>query len=166
MFYGPITGREAAGREALVPQTGLAPRRPEAALLRVLVAEDNGINRLVVATLLRRAGHEVLEAADGLQALELWRTERPDLVLMDMQMPQCDGLTCTRRLRAEEASSGQPRTPVVALTSNAFEEDRRECLAAGMDAHLSKPIRPAELSAILEHYGTSPSGSTYHASTP
>ena len=114
-------------------------------------------------TLLRRAGHTVLEAVDGIEALELWRTQNPNLVLMDMQMPRCDGLACTRALRAEEAQRGRPRTPVVALTSNAFEEDRRECLAAGMDAHLSKPIRPAELFAMLQRFGVPQPEATLHA---
>jgi CheY-like chemotaxis protein len=122
--------------------------------LRVLVAEDNAINRLVVGTLLRRAGCEVLEAADGWEAQRRWASERPDVVLMDMQMPQCDGLDSARAIRAEEARLGLPRTPIIALTSNAFEEDRRDCLAAGMDAHVSKPVSPADLWAILARYGT------------
>ena len=140
-----------ASAPELAPAPVASPQVPGG--LRVLVAEDNAINRLVVGTLLRRAGCEVLEATDGWEAQRRWASERPDLVLMDMQMPQCDGLASARAIRAEEARLGLPRTPIVALTSNAFEEDRRDCLAAGMDAHVSKPVSPADLWAILARYG-------------
>jgi signal transduction histidine kinase/ActR/RegA family two-component response regulator len=120
--------------------------------LRVLVAEDNAINLSVVSRMLRRSGHEVIEAIDGAEALAAWRRVKPDVILMDMQMPVADGIATTTAIRAEETHDGLPRTPIIALTANAFDEDRRACLDAGMDDHLPKPVRMNDLAAILARY--------------
>ncbi|RME76135.1 MAG: response regulator [Planctomycetota bacterium] len=124
---------------------------PEAALgrLHVLVAEDNPVNRKVAVRMLEKLGHRCDVAADGREALERLAAGRYDLVLMDCQMPGVDGFEATRRLRAREGDG--PRTPVVAMTAHTGEEDRRRCLAAGMDGFLTKPLDAARLEAALEH---------------
>ncbi len=121
--------------------------------LSILVAEDNDINALLVRALLVRLGHRPVIAADGAAAVESWTAARAagtpyDLILMDVQMPGMDGLEATRRIRADEA--GGPPTPIVALTANAYAEDREACLAAGMDALLVKPLDRERLREALE----------------
>jgi PAS domain S-box-containing protein len=113
---------------------------------RVLLAEDNLVNQEVAVQLLQAAGVSVEVAGDGAQALQMVRSRPYDLVLMDVQMPHLDGLEVTRRIRQEPALA---RLPIVAMTANAFPEDRQACLDAGMDAHLAKPVDPRELHAAL-----------------
>jgi len=108
---------------------------PRFAGLRVLLAEDNPVNALLAKTLLRREGCSVETAASGEEAVASMARARYDLVLMDMRMPGMDGLSATRAVRAKG-----DETPIVALTANAFAEDRRACLEAGMNDHLAKPI--------------------------
>ena len=122
--------------------------------LNVLVAEDNEINALLTRSLLTRLGHRSAVTESGAVALERWRTardagDRYDLILMDMHMPGVDGLEAARRIRAAEAELDAPRTPIVALTANAFAEDRDACLAAGMDGFLVKPLDRDRLAAAL-----------------
>ena len=122
--------------------------------LSVLVAEDNEINALLVRSLLTKFGHHPTMAADGAAALDAWRSANHDgtpfdLILMEMHMPGVDGLKAARRIRAAEAADGLPRTPIVALTANAFAEDRDACLAAGMDGYLIKPLDRDALAATL-----------------
>ncbi|MEN9781309.1 MAG: hypothetical protein RL014_2457, partial [Pseudomonadota bacterium] len=116
----------------------LAPQRK----LNVLLVEDHPINQMLAVMLLERAGHRVGVAATGLDGIAQWRSLSPDLILMDVQMPVMDGLEATRRIREAEAAEKLPRTPIIAMTANAFAEDREACLAAGMDAYLSKPVKP------------------------
>jgi signal transduction histidine kinase/CheY-like chemotaxis protein len=113
---------------------------------RVLVAEDNPINQQLMLKLLQRLGQQVELARNGREAVEACRRARPDLVLMDLQMPEMDGLEATRMIRAEESD-----TPViiVALTANAMVSDRAACLAAGMDDFLAKPIKAEQLVSLL-----------------
>jgi CheY-like chemotaxis protein len=110
----------------------------------VLVAEDDAVSREICAELLRLAGLEVTVAADGEEAVALAGQQAFALILMDMQMPRLDGLEATAQLRA---AGRNQRTPVVALTANAFDDDRRRCLAVGMDAFLTKPVDAAALYA-------------------
>ncbi|MEY2881291.1 MAG: hypothetical protein RLZZ15_3671 [Verrucomicrobiota bacterium] len=133
-----------------------ASRRP----LRILLADDNAVNRLVTLTMLRRYGYDPAAVADGAAAVAAAAGEPFDLVLMDVQMPHMDGLEATRRLRAREAR-GAPAPYIVAMTANVSREDRQACAAAGMDDFLAKPARLADLLAVLtraaEHApGTAP----------
>jgi len=113
--------------------------------LRVLVAEDNAINRLLMQKVLENAGVEALFAENGVEAVDLARRAAPDLIFMDMSMPQMNGLDATRAIRATKG----PQPMIVALTANAFASDRDICLAAGMDDFLSKPVRRAQLLDML-----------------
>ena len=126
--------------------------------LAILVAEDNEINALLTRTLLTRLGHQPTVAQNGAAALESYlaavRAGTPfDYVLMDVNMPEMDGIEATRRIRAAEAASGAARTPIVALTANAFGEDREACLAAGMDDFLVKPLDREKLAELLSRGG-------------
>ena len=116
---------------------------------RVLVVDDNAVNRTLVTALLERMGIIVDSADDGRSALVRIAAGGHDLVMMDMEMPGMDGLSATRALRADEARTGRPRLPVVALTANAMVDDRARCEAAGMDGYLAKPIAVAQLRAEL-----------------
>ena len=111
----------------------------------MLVVEDNPINREVAVELLRLVGLVVETAEDGARALEMTRSRSYDLVLMDMQMPQLDGLEATRALRARDGLA----LPIIAMTANAFGEDRASCLEAGMNDHVAKPVDPSQLHAAL-----------------
>lgn len=115
--------------------------------VRVLVAEDNPVNALLAKSLLRREGCTVELAGSGQEALDALARSRYDLVLMDMRMPGLDGPAATRALRQRG-----DETPVIAVTANAFEEDRKTCLDAGMNAFLSKPVDPAALRAALARW--------------
>ena len=119
--------------------------------LHVLLVEDNPVNQAVVKGMLASLGHDVTIAGDGEAALAATREGTFDLILMDLQMPRLDGMEATRRLRARDA--GRPRVPVIALTANAMASAREECLAAGMDDHLAKPVRLAQLRAALARVG-------------
>jgi CheY-like chemotaxis protein len=122
-----------------------------AVCLRVLVAEDNAVNQRLARRLLEKRGHQVVLAANGREALEAIEAHTFDLVLMDVQMPEVDGLEATAALRAKEAGQ-DTHLPVIALTAHAMKGDRERCLAAGMDAYLSKPIRHQELDDLLALY--------------
>ncbi len=122
--------------------------------LSILVAEDNEINALLARALLARLGHRPTIATDGQAAYETWLAARAagapyDLVFMDVHMPGVDGLEAARRIRATEAEDGSKRTLIVALTANAFTEDRDTCLKAGMDAFLVKPLDRERLAETL-----------------
>ncbi len=115
--------------------------------LRVLLAEDNPVGALLAKTLLKREGCVVETAASGHEALDALKRARYDLVLMDVRMPGMDGIEATRALRARGDG-----TPILALTANAFVEDRKACLEAGMDDHLTKPLEPDAMRAALARW--------------
>ena len=116
---------------------------------RVLVAEDNEVNQLLARRILERLGCEVVIAANGLEAVERAQTEAFDLILMDCQMPELDGLGATHAIRTWERQHSRPRLPIIALTASALVEDVARCLAAGMDDVLTKPFKPAQLLALI-----------------
>ena len=118
----------------------------------VLLVEDNIVNRMIGAEMLKSFGLDVMEAEDGAQALTLMEKQRVDLVLMDIQMPVLDGYAATRRLREREVRLRLPRVPIVALTANAFDEDAAQSMAAGMDAHLAKPYSRVQLRELLQRW--------------
>ena len=116
----------------------------------VLLVEDNPVNQKIATQLLTKAGHDVTLACDGQQAIDLHARHQFDVIFMDVQMPNVDGIEATHVIREREAA-GHIRTPIVALTAHAMAGDRATCLAAGMDEHLTKPFRRAELLAMLEN---------------
>ncbi len=140
----PVEKREEAKSEF---DTGLASRLP----LRILIVEDNMVNQKLALRLLQRMGYRADIAANGLEALDAIRRQSYDIVLMDMQMPEMDGLDATRHIRREFAPNAQPR--IIAMTANAMQGDREMCLEAGMDDYVSKPIQVKELQLALEHWG-------------
>ena len=119
---------------------------------RLLLVEDNHVNQRVAVHLLARLGHRADLASNGLEALEALRHRQYDLVLMDVHMPIMDGIEATRRIVAEFPTATRPC--IVAMTANAMEGDRLECLAAGMDDHIAKPIRLDVLEGVLKKYGS------------
>ncbi len=123
--------------------------RVDLGALDVLLAEDDPVNRLTVTHMLTKAGHSIRAVGTGAEALEALRERVPDCVLMDIQMPEMDGLEATRRIRAGEAGSAAVAVPVIALTAHAMSGDKEIFLAAGVDAYLSKPVDMAELLVVL-----------------
>ena len=121
--------------------------------LRILVADDNPSNRLLAARILEKRGHAVLQAGDGREALAVAEREPLDIVVMDAQMPEMDGLQATRQIRQLEKTT-QTHLPIIALTASAMSGDRERCLAAGMDGYIAKPIDAQELLTLVETLGT------------
>jgi hypothetical protein len=121
------------------------PPRPP---LKLLLAEDNVVNQKVTAALLTRLGHHVCVAEDGIEALKAVQTEHFDAILMDVQMPNMDGLEATRAIR--DLPDGKGRLPIIAMTAGSAEEDAERCLAAGMDGHVGKPFDTRKFFALLD----------------
>ena len=140
-----LTGAPAAVRPAAV--TGAGPRLADRHPLRILVVDDNVVNQKVVISMIERLGYRADLASNGIEAVEAVRRKPYDLVLMDLQMPELDGIGATRQIRREHPDGQRPR--IVALTANAIEGDREECLAAGMDDYLSKPLQRDKLESAL-----------------
>ncbi|MDE5444455.1 response regulator [Bradyrhizobium sp. CSA207] len=161
----PLRAASLAARLALTPEIvapDLAPEPPVESTanattskgLSVLVAEDNEINALLMRSLLTKLGHSVVLAVHGEAALESWLASASagtpyDLVLMDIQMPQLDGIEATKRIRAHEAATGGRHTPILALTANTLVEDRYACFEAGMNGFLIKPLDREKLEEAL-----------------
>ena len=142
-----FTIRAAAPVAAPPPPASQSPA-PPAKGSRLLLVEDNPINRKVALLMLQKLGYQVDVANDGAEALQAAASTRYDLILMDCVMPQIDGFEATRRLRAAGGHSAE--VPILAMTANAFADDRKACLAAGMNDFLSKPVRQSELAAKID----------------
>ncbi len=159
-----VSSREGEGSEFVItlpfeiaeelPEPPPAARETEAADvrgLRILLAEDNALNAEIVKKLLADRGAEVEATPDGRQALEAFESHKPGTyaaILMDVMMPNMDGLDATRAIRALDRADAKV-VPIIAMTANAFEEDARKCMEAGMNAHLPKPIRIERLVAVI-----------------
>ncbi len=137
---------------AVVPPSLATPAAPAGAGLSILVVEDSPDNRTLVQAYLKQTPHRLTFAENGQLGVEAFQAGRFDVVFMDVQMPVMDGHSATRAIRAWEASQGQARTPVIALTANAMPEEIHKSLDAGCTAHLTKPIKKAGLLAAIEEY--------------
>ena len=144
-----FTARLRRGRDTAAPTPTVPVGETGLETLRVLVVEDNPINRDVIQGILERRGVHVELAGDGLEALGILACARFDAVFMDVQMPGMDGLEATRIIRSSEGSILDPRVPIIAMTAHALREDRDRCLAAGMDGYLTKPVEPEALASVL-----------------
>ncbi len=116
---------------------------------RILVVEDNETNMYLIRFMLEKSGHKVIEAKEGAVGVESAIKEKPDLILMDIQLPDIDGLEATKRIRASEADGD---IPIIALTSFAMAGDRERALAAGCTGYIEKPINPETFMAEIEKY--------------
>jgi CheY-like chemotaxis protein len=122
----------------------------------IVLADDSIFQRMMTRALLEAEGYQVLEAADGREAIELAKLSRPDLIVMDIAMPSMDGVTAARRIRASSGAMG--RIPIVFLTALAASGDRDTALAAGGDDYLVKPISDRELLAVVRRHAQRPEG--------
>ncbi len=144
-FTIPLVAADSVPQATPAPQPNLLESGP----LHILLAEDNAVNQKVAVQLLQKGGHTITLAENGKQAVAQFNVQHFDLILMDVQMPEMDGFEATDLIRKKEALMGKPRTPIIALTAFAMAEDYRQCIAAGMDGYLTKPIKPAELAKML-----------------
>jgi len=139
---------------ASVPTLGVERRAAvTGTALEILLAEDNAVNQRLATRMLQKRGHRVTVVSNGREAVELLERSSYDLVLMDVQMPLLDGIAATTLIREREKETGIHQ-PIVALTAYAVKGDQDRCLVAGMDGYLPKPIRPEELDALLQTYGS------------
>ena len=144
---------------ALTNNTDRVPRRS----LKLLLAEDNAINARLAQRLCEKLGHQVVHVVNGALAVDAAERGEWDAVLMDMHMPELDGLEATRRIRMAEFECGRGGVPIIALTASAMKGDEEVCLAVGMDAYLTKPIDPEKLELVLHELSLMPSVSTRRA---
>ena len=147
-----LLGRDGAESPTLPrPTADVGLPSPGTRSARILVAEDNAVNQKLIARLLEKKGHRVDVVANGREAVHAVTRIGYDLVLMDVQMPEMDGLEATRQIRAADRSE-VARIPIIALTANAMQGDQERCLSAGMDDYLAKPVKPVDLAAALDRW--------------
>jgi signal transduction histidine kinase/FixJ family two-component response regulator len=142
-----------ASESVIAPKCAGAPEENKSGggpLLRVLLAEDNWVNQKVATIQFRKLGCEIKVVGNGLEALAAWQDGGHDIIFMDWQMPEMDGLEATRRIRALEKEQSLKPIPIVAMTASAMREDREECMQAGMDDYLSKPVKIEEIWKLLQ----------------
>jgi CheY-like chemotaxis protein len=133
--------------------------------LRILLAEDNRVNRVVSLRLLENLGHQVTWVENGRDAVERSKSEEFDLVLMDLQMPEMDGLAATEAIREWEKPL-QRHLPIVAMTAHAMKGDEQRCLASGMDGYVTKPIQRSELYRTLSLFRRAPAAAAPQTAVP
>ena len=143
------TASETVGSAAEISRNRTAGNEPRS--VRILLAEDSPVNQKVAVGLLSKQGHCVDIAVNGVEAVKAWENGDYELILMDIQMPEMDGIDATRVIREREQGTDS-RIPIVAMTANAMKGDRQQCLAAGMDDYVSKPFKPADLFATVHKY--------------
>jgi len=137
-------------------QESKGPSQPELdPPLHILLAEDNPVNQALAIRLLKKRGHSVVVAQNGREAVDAIESQTFDLALLDVQMPLMDGLQAAQLIRQRERAAGSRRLPLVALTAHAMNGDRERCLAAGMDAYVSKPVSPQQLFNVIKELMTS-----------
>ncbi|WP_332827648.1 response regulator [Ramlibacter sp.] len=132
--------------------SGPAPLAPTRIRGRILLVEDNVVNQMVALGMLQMDGYDVTVAGNGREAVDAHAQAAFDLILMDCHMPEMDGFEATKHIRERERTSGGKRMPIVALTANAMAQDREDCLAAGMDDHLSKPFSRVTMQEMLDRW--------------
>jgi two-component system sensor histidine kinase/response regulator len=145
-LFAPAPVGHVPGTVDIITRHSLGETRSRLQLLRslrILVAEDNRVNQTLARRLLEKQGHTVTIASNGREAVKAFEEGGFDLILMDVQMPELDGMEATEAIRKLEV--GRSRTPIIALTAHAMASDRERCLAAGMDGFVSKPIQTGEL---------------------
>ena len=168
LFDAIVTAMTEATRKRERYENTSAFIRPSERSLRVLLAEDNPVNQRLAMRILERLGHKVQVVNNGKEAIGRAQAENFDLILMDVQMPEVDGLEATTAIRAAEAGTGK-HIPIVAMTAHAMKGDRENCLSAGMDGYLSKPIRIDELKQAISEVekagdaGPSPAQNSFRA---
>lgn len=118
---------------------------------RVLLVEDEEMMQTMLQLMIKNKGYDVIVASNGAEAVDMWKNEDFDLIIMDLQMPLLDGIGATRAIRSME-EGGEGKVPIIALTAHAFPEDRSRCESAGMDDYLTKPIDFGQFYSLLEKY--------------
>ena len=131
------------------PPTAAQPQKPVAQQLDILVAEDNAVNQIVFTQILEGLPYKYEIADNGRKAFEAMKAKRPSVILMDVSMPEMNGLEATIAIREFETANGLPRTPIVGVTAHALKGDKDRCMEAGMDDYLSKPISPDMLESKI-----------------
>ena len=128
------------------------PSGPDKQKMDILVAEDNVVNQMVIKTMLQGLDATVRLADNGRLAVEAFKAQTPDIIIMDVSMPEMDGLQATRRIRALELDAGDSRVPIIAATAHVMEQDQRRCMESGMDAVITKPIKQALLMDMINNW--------------
>jgi two-component system, sensor histidine kinase and response regulator len=159
-----VVSKSAAPQQVPPPTSPSAPQ-PTRKRMRILLAEDNAVNRKLAVGLLEKRGDTVIVAENGREAIDALERESVDLVLMDIQMPVMDGLEAIQAIRAKE-QGGLEHLPIIALTAHAMKGDRERCLAAGADEYVTKPIRVEDLLAAMDRATRTPTSGPDHEPTP
>jgi CheY-like chemotaxis protein len=153
-----VAGGSASARETRGPKPATQAPGPDR-VLHILLAEDHDVNQKFAVRVIERKGHSVVVANDGREAVNAWEQGEYDVVLMDVQMPEMDGLEATGRIREIEGQRGDERhTPIIAMTANAMKGDKERCLEAGMDGYVSKPVKRKALFAEIDRVLASAGG--------
>jgi len=166
-----VMGRPKSTAKKVVPPNKLEAALAQRLPLHLLLADDNVVNQKVALRLFDQMGYRIDIAGDGMEALEALKRKRYDIVFMDVQMPEMDGLEATRRIREAEKSMARDPTAtppliIIAMTANAMTGDREKCLKAGMDDYLAKPVRPEAVQAALKRWGPVAKNPATRSGTP